>query len=119
MQALIRYAADSRAMDDAGLLPERALTLADNRMPGRYPDALLHVAEDESTAPFLDETAFRRALRLGPAPESAGGMPDAAQNVAGASRPDEIWPWLALTLLVFVLAETFLADHRRREHAAS
>jgi hypothetical protein len=114
MQALFRYAAQSGASDEEGLPPDRAVALADNRLPGRYPEALLHVAEEESTAPFLDEEAFRKTLRLGRAPEPlvpAGS--DAWKEVQGSPRPDEWWPWLALGLLLFIIAETFLADHQR------
>ena len=120
MQALFQYAAQSAASQEEGLPPHRAIALADNRLPGRYPDALLHVAEEESTAPFLDEDAFRKMLRLGAAPEPlipSGN--EAWRKVESAPRPDEWWPWLALGLLIFIITETFLADHKRPSPAAA
>lgn len=120
MQALFRYAAQTGASEEEGMPPDRELRLADNRLPGRYPDALLHVAEEESTAPFLDEDAFRKTLRLGRAPEPlipSGN--ESWQKVEGAPRPDEWWPWLALGLLVFIISETFLADHKRPVRVAA
>ena len=114
MQSIFRYAAQSGTSDEDGLVPDRALTLADNRLPGRYADALLHVAEEESTAPFLDEDAFRKTLRLGSAPAPLVPLGDEAwKTVEGAPRPNEWWPWLALGLLLFIIAETFLADHKK------
>jgi Aerotolerance regulator N-terminal len=120
VQALFRYAAQTGTSEEEGMPPDRALTLADHRLPGRYSDALLHVAEEESTAPFMDEEAFRKMLRLGdtPAPLVLSGN-EAWQKVEGAPRPDEWWPWLALGLLLFIITETFLADHKRPARAAS
>ncbi len=47
-------------------------------------------------------------------PVFAGALDNQAwRGVAGAARPGEWWPWLAGALLVLVLTETFLADHRR------
>ena len=120
MQTLVRYAAQAGASAEEGLPPDRAMALADRRMPGRYPDAVLHVAEEEITAPFLDEDAFRKMLRLGaaPAPLIPAGE-EAWRKVEGAPRPREWWPWLALALLLFIITETFLADHKRPARAAA
>jgi hypothetical protein len=114
MQSLFQFASQLGPGDADGLPTDRALALADRRLPGRHGDAVLHIAEDESLLPFLDEEAFRSRLRLGtaPAPLTPPGQ-EAWRDVKGAPRPNEWWPWLALALLVFVLGETFLADTRR------
>lgn len=117
IHALVGYAAQVGGSEASGLPPDRPLSLSDRRPPGRHEDAVLHVSEDESTAPFLDEESFRQALRLGapPAPVRLAGE-EAWREVEGAPRPREWWPWLALALLLFIIAETFLADHKRPAH---
>lgn len=114
MQSLFRHAAQFGPNDADGLPPDRALALADRRLPGRHTDAVLHIAEDESILPFLDEEAFRSRLRLGAAPASlTPPREEAWREVEGAPRPNEWWPWLALALLLLLLSETFLADTKR------
>ncbi|MFN0127657.1 MAG: BatA domain-containing protein [Verrucomicrobiales bacterium] len=114
IHALVGYAAQVGVSAAAGLPPDRPLSLSDRRSPGRHEDAVLHVSEDESTAPFLDEESFRQALRLGAPPASVRPAEEEAwREVEGAPRPREWWPWLALALLIFIIAETFLADHKR------
>ncbi|MES2707818.1 MAG: BatA domain-containing protein [Verrucomicrobiota bacterium] len=118
MHALFGYAAGTGAgaASEEGLPAVRDVTLADNRLPGRHDGVILRVPADESTAPFLDETNFRAALRL-EAAAAALESPASAKSgdwrkVPGASRPDEWWPLLAVGLLVFLLGETLLADHQ-------
>lgn len=114
MHALCGYAAAAGAAAEDGLPAVREVALTDNRLPGRYPDVILRVSADESTAPFLDEANFRSALRLEAAAASAAdpAKTETWRKVPGAVRPDEWWPWLAAGLLVFLLAETLLADHQ-------
>lgn len=120
MRALFNFAAGLGTDEEAGLPEARDITLADNLLPGLQGGRILYVSKEESTAPFLDETAFRTALRLGAAPAPVAlGETEAWRKVEGAARPDEWWPWFALALLIFLIAETFLADHSRPAKTAA
>jgi hypothetical protein len=54
---------------------------------------------------FADRFGFR--LPVPAAPEAARGNPGSTDERA---RSDEIWPWLALTLLGMLMVENFLAN---------
>jgi hypothetical protein len=89
---------------------------AGDRKPGVYEsDGLLHVVNAD---PFESETArctprefaSRFGFRLpdpgAPAAARAGGRAISDDRL----RSDELWPWLALTLVGLLLAENFLAN---------
>ena len=82
--------------------------------PGKPGFAIHHPAAESATAPILDADAFRTRLNL-PKPDQAE-PPTLSPPIApaGASRPDEFWHWLALSLLLFVVIEAALAHRKRR-----
>jgi hypothetical protein len=59
------------------------------------------------------EAAFRRALALPPAPESAAAGPATAGLPPGRERKNELWRWLAVALLGVLLLENVVADRSR------
>jgi hypothetical protein len=62
--------------------------------------------ESDLTRCTPEEFASRYGFRLpGPAPSPSAGRPD-----DGRLRGDELWPWIALTLIGLLLAESFLAN---------
>jgi hypothetical protein len=78
-------------------------------------DGVLHVVNPD---PFESDTARctprefadRFGFRLPETPAVAASHPRATRPADDRLRGDEIWPWLALTLLGFLLVENFLAN---------
>ena len=90
----------------------------DGRKPGIVEsDGLVHVVNPD---PLESETARctpeEFAGRFGFQPARAGSPPTAAGSRARRTdrrrrlRSDELWPWLALTLVGLLLVENFLAN---------
>ena len=88
----------------------------DERKPGIVEsDGVVHVVntdplESETARCTPKEFADRFGFNL-PEPAAHGG--GRAANAASADerlRSDELWPWLALTLVGLLLAENFLAN---------
>ena len=61
----------------------------------------------------LPEEEFRERLGIGAGPDGDLGEDDQEEGPEGQAREDEIWPYLALALLVALMLENILADRGR------
>lgn len=112
MRELFRFAAAQGDDDDP--VPGRIESIHEPLGVGRHPGSppvIIVPDPREMDMSRCDETTFRTRLGIGPKPDrsawSEEGLP------AGRERPRELWPWLALVLLVLLVCETFLADRGR------
>ena len=96
--------------------PIRQVIVADEQKPGVVEsEGLVHVfnpdpLESETARCTPKEFAERYGFQLpGPAPQDAT-QPGTRRIADDRLRNDEIWPWLALTLVGLLLVENFLAN---------
>jgi len=96
---------------------EKMRGLQESRTPGIYEDeSFTVVVADplESDIRSLPETEFRKVLGVGQdARRQKLAISDMMKRPARSERRNEIWFYLAIGLLAFILLEQFLADRRR------
>jgi len=109
----------TRFSPDRDAAREIAPGLKEARAIGTYEkDGALEVVAPDPTemdVAVADEAFARRALGL---PDEDGPAP-AGENLRlpkFRERQNEIWPWIALTLLALLIFETVLSDQRSKSH---
>jgi hypothetical protein len=82
--------------------------------PGKPFLAVHHPDAESATAPIPDPDAFRSALNLPKADPAEPPILTTPVAPNHASRPDEIWHWLALALLLLIVTEALLAHGKSK-----
>lgn len=77
------------------------------------PSDVVIAAPRETDTRSLPEVEFRERLGIGPAPADDPLKEEDEDGPEGRAREDEIWPYLALALLLALMLENALADRGR------